>query len=68
MKIILRKYFLIFFNTYDPWEDPDYWKQDYITLGQIVFGVLAFPFFLIGYIFYLIISFKVKLKPEDTRT
>ena len=55
----IREYFLTFFNP-EPDKDPDYWKRDYITLGQFILGVLIFPIAIIVYVFYEIFNIKIR--------
>ena len=58
MKKELRNYFLIFGNDY---EDPEYRKRDYVCLGQIIFGIIIAPLFLVGWIIKKIICIKIKI-------
>lgn len=58
MKQKIRGYFRTFGNP--DYADESYWEQD-PNLFQVLFGLLVFPLFAIGWIAYKFLSIEISL-------
>jgi len=64
MKQNIHDYFLLFFvpnHMYDYYDYEAYYKRDYITLAQLVMGILFSPFAIFLFILYKLATLKIHI-------